>query len=674
MPASRFQLWYGRDAAPVETHQLRAGPLAADLVGIDLRHVRVGAVEVVQRIYVAVRDVAWNSIPATYSDPRLDVADDHFTVDFTARHDYQDLHFSWHGTITGTADGAIAYTMDSMAHADFPYNKIGLNIHHPLHGSVGRPYRARTPAGPGAGMLPVLIEPQCVEDGLLTALFPAYDALSIDMDGGVTVRFAFEGDLFEMQDHRNWIDANYKTYGTPLSIPTPLRARAGQALRQTMTVSVADRPQTPEHGNGSAGRGVAGAQPLVGRAPVVRAEIGRPLGRRLPPIGAMMAGHGDALSARETNLLRRLRLAHLRVDLRLADPSSREALARAGTAAVALGAALEPARFVRADADGEAARAACAALLASPPAPLARVLVFADATERSATAGSTPASLMRRAGAALGPVLPNVPLAGGTNLFFAELNRDRPAVSEMDAVVYSVNPQVHACDDVSLVENLAALAETVAMARTFCGGRPILVGPVTLIGRAGPYAAGPPDPGGLPGNVDVRQASLFGAGWTMGSVKYLAESDVAALTYYETTGWLGLVERDDGPPRPDLFPSRPGNVYPLYHVFADLAEWKGGEVVELRTDDPLAVEGLAVLLDGALRALVANMGHSPRTVAVGPIDAARVRVRLLDEHSAPLAMADPDRFRASGASHEVRDRTLTLSLPPYAVACIDAHT
>lgn len=668
MPASRFQLWYGRDAAPVETHRLRAGPVALDLVGIDLRHVRIGAVEVVQRIYVAVRDGAWNTIPAAYSDLRLDVADDHFAVDFTARHDYQDLHFSWRGTITGAADGAIAYTMDGMAHADFPYNKIGLNIHHPLHGSAGRPYRAHTPAGTVTGVLPVPIEPQRVEDGLLTALFPAYDALSIDMDG-VTVRFAFDGDLFEMQDHRNWTDANYKTYGTPMSIPTPHRARAEQTLRQTVTVSVAGVQQVADHGG--AGRAAAEVQPPEGDAAPIRAEIGGLLGRRLPPIGVMMAAHGDAPSAREMDLLRRLRLAHLHVDLRLADPSYREALARAGAAATALGAALEPAIFAPDDADGETALAACAALLASLPVPLARVLVFADAAGRSATAGSTPASLMRRARAALGPALPGVPLAGGTDLFFAELNRDRPAVSEMDAVVYAVNPQVHACDDASLVENLAAQAETVAMARTFCGGRPILVGPVTLIGRAGPYAAGPPDPGGLPGNVDARQASLFGAGWTLGSVKYLAEAGAAALTYYETTGPLGLVERDEGPPRPDLFPSRPGDVYPLYHVFADLAEWGDGELVELRTGDPLAVDGLAVRVDGALRVLVANMGHDPRTVEVGPFDATRVRVRMLDEQGALLAMADPARFRASGAPHETRDRTLALALPPYAVARID---
>lgn len=673
MADSRFQLWYGRAAAPVETRHLTAGPVTADLVGVDLRHIRFGPIEVVQRIYIAVRDGAWNSIPAAYTDLRLDIGDDHFEVDFIARHDYQDLHFSWHGRITGTADGAISYTMDGVAHAGFPYNKIGFNIHHPLRGSIGRPYRAHTPKGLIAGTLPVLIEPQRVENGLLTALFPAHDALAIDMEDDVTVRFAFDGDLFEMQDHRNWTDANFKTYGTPMSIPTPLHARDGQALRQTVTISVAGTGQRagerrmPEISLSEASQAVASSMRES------RVEIGRPLGRVLPPIGAMTASHGGALSAREVDLLRPLRLDHLRVDLRLADPAYRETLVRAATAAAALGTALEAALLVRDDAAGDTTLTAFAALLRSLPVPLTRVLVFADATERRATAGSTSADLMRRARAALREAIPTVPLIGGTNLFFAELNRDRPDIAAMDAVVYSINPQAHACDDTSLVENLPAQADTVAMARTFCGDRPIVISPVTFIGRAGPYAAGPPEPAGLPGNVDVRQASLFGAGWTAGSVKYLAESGVAALTYYETTGWLGLIERDAGSPLPDRFPSRPGAVFPLYHVFADLAEWKGGELVELRASNPLAVDGLALCVDGVLHALVANLGDSPRTVTVGPFDGARVRVRLLDEDSAPLAMADPNRFRVAGAPHEIRDRALTLALPPYAVARIDAE-
>jgi hypothetical protein len=70
---------------------------------------------------------------------------------------------------------------------------------------------------------------------------------------------------------------------------------------------------------------------------------------------------------------------------------------------------------------------------------------------------------------------------------------------------------------------------------------------------------------------------LFAAAWTLGSLKYLAESGVASVTYFEMTGWRG--ETEAGSPLPELFASVPGNVFPLWPVFADLAECVQAKVV-----------------------------------------------------------------------------------------------
>lgn len=53
-------------------------------------------------------------------------------------------------------------------------------------------------------------------------------------------------------------------------------------------------------------------------------------------------------------------------------------------------------------------------------------------------------------------------LATGTNAYFAELNRQRPPRGM--TVCYSFNPQVHAFDDLSLMETLEAQASTVESA------------------------------------------------------------------------------------------------------------------------------------------------------------------------------------------------------------------
>ena len=85
----------------------------------------------------------------------------------------------------------------------------------------------------------------------------------------------------------------------------------------------------------------------------------------------------------------------------------------------------------------------------------------------------------------------------------------------LDLVCYSINPQVHAFDNSSLIETLEAQAITVESTRQFADGLPIAVTPVTLLARFNPNATGPepePPPGELPTQVDVRQMSLFGAG------------------------------------------------------------------------------------------------------------------------------------------------------------------
>jgi hypothetical protein len=162
--------------------------------------------------------------------------------------------------------------------------------------------------------------------------------------------------------------------------------------------------------------------------------------------------------------------------------------------------------------------------------------------------------------------------------------------------------------------------------------------------------------------------SLFGAAWTAGSLKYLAESGVDSLTYYETTGWRGVMETEAGSPVPDKFPSLPGAVFPLYHVLADVGELAGGEVVPTRSSQPLLVDGLALRQENRLRVVLANLSPEPRQVLVQNLGQ-QVRVRTLDETNAEEAMQNPEAFRAqTGELVPTSAGALSLRLRPYAIA------
>ena len=131
------------------------------------------------------------------------------------------------------------------------------------------------------------------------------------------------------------------------------------------------------------------------------------------------------------------------------------------------------------------------------------------------------------------------------------------------------------------------------------------------------------------------------------------------------------MEREGGSPLPEQFPSQPGGAFPLYHVFADLAEFSGGAVVAVRSSNPLRVEALAVTHEGKTRLLIANL-TGRRQVATLPIGKSSAQIRVLDERNVLEAMNSPETFR-DGRDHliEANDEQLTVNLSPFAVARID---
>jgi hypothetical protein len=649
---SRYERWYGRDEPPTARRLVRAGALSAEVEGPDLRYIRVADVEVVRRLYAAVRDRHWGTVPPTLSGVQLDDGGDSFCLRFDARHVDPPLgvDFSWHGEVAGGADGTLAVTLMGEAHAAFEYNRIGWCVLHPAE-CAGRPFRARTDNGTLTGTLPLHIGPQLVVDGLPAPLFPSFDELEIGLQDGCWAHFELEGDRFEMEDQRNWTDASFKTYSTPLALGFPHRSRPGQGFRQVVKLRVANGARTS-------------ARIRRRRDDGCVIEIGGRAGN-IPPIGLGAASHGRPLSAREADLVAAVRPAHLRVDLDLAQPTWENTLTREAGTAEAIGAPLELAVFVGSR-SAELARLADA--LQRVGGSVARVLAFRP--DEPTSSGATVALVRSELGETAG----GAPVYGGTNVLFTELNRFRPELDSPEGIAWPLNATVHASDDTSVVETPAMHGETVRSARAFCSTLPLAVTPVTFNQRFNPFATGreaEPERGGLPSQVDRRQPSLLGAGWTLASAKHLAEAGVASLTYFETTGWRGVVESSDGSPAPARFRSLPGMAFPLYHVLADLGELRGAEILAAASSTPLAVEALAIRAGGRMALLLVNLTPAPQRCRIAGLPASSLAVRRLDEQTFGRASTEPAAFRAAPVPLDRSDEALTLEVAPFAYLRID---
>jgi len=237
----------------------------------------------------------------------------------------------------------------------------------------------------------------------------------------------------------------------------------------------------------------------------------------------------------------------------------------------------------------------CFELLVSQRDIVARLLIF-DPCQKSA-----PATLVRAGVDAADDATGSLPVVAGTNAYFAELNRNRPTVHDSMRGCYSINPQVHAFDNLSLCETLEAQRETVDSAFAIFGC-PVVISPITLRPRFNPNATSKSGTQSTP-ETDARQPTGFAAAWTTGVLGQLATHPrVASLTFYDTWGPRGVMDVS-------------GNSYPISQVFAEYV--RSATVFPAVSSKPQKVSAIGLMdAHGQRRVLIGNLSHRPLTVCL----------------------------------------------------------
>ncbi len=670
MLPGKFSL-LGREESPPAPLRLQAGPLAMlfEPESAFLRRICMGNREVLRGIYMAVRDRNWGTVPVRVENLEQDIHSDSFELSFAVDCRAGDIHFRWNGQLSGNSDGTLRYAFDGEAVTTFLKSRIGFCVLHPLRECCGAPARyERTDGHRGEVPFPKLIEPQIFG----RSTFSNLRRLAHEIRPGCWAELEFEGDLFETEDQRNWTDASFKTYCTPLALPFPVEIKAATRVRQVITLRLSHRDQSGSVRAESGGAVLAKAMSVKkdDDAPGVALAVPREPSGLMPKIGLGVASHRMPLNPQEVSRLSAVQLSHLRVDLRVADPGWPHLLSRAVTEAQQLGVALELALHLAHDGSG-AVLVECRALLKRARIRVARVLVFRQ-SEPATSLGTL--QLARRC-----LQLSEVAFGGGSDAHFCELNREqalgRFGLTAADFVSWPISPQVHAFDDVSVMENLEAQPHTVAAARAFAGNRPLVISPITLRPRFNAVATSEEglDPAQLPPQVDSRQLSLFAAAWTLGSIAALAAANVASLTYFETTGWRGLMETQPPSARHPLFSSLPGMIFPVYSVFAALAGFS--RMAPVSQDDPSRNRLASLCLfdaQGKCRVLCANLTASDLPLVLD-LGVERILVRTLDFTGGHgVAEADAVLSWSGTAPRNCPSGVLRLPLPPYGLGWLDS--
>jgi hypothetical protein len=629
----------------------KAGPMSVEFDNGQLRYLKVNGVEVLRAVGFLVRDENWGTYTPAISSLKIDQRADGFSLSFHAVCKRPDQEIAYDAKIEGTREGNLVFDATAIPRTDFKTARTGFVVLHPLKGVAGFPVEVEHVDGKIVkDKFPELVNP--------IQPFLNIRALTHEVMPGLKATVRMEGDTYEMEDHRNWTDASFKTYVRPLVRPWPYTLKAGEEVQQSIKVKLS--------GAGSGGAGTA-----AGKSIEIR--IGQPGRDTLPPLGLGMPAEEIEHAIKQSDLLK---LAAPRFLVCHFDPRQKHGLKelygyRVLSDQTGAEAVLE---IVVESVDGYAQELQrLADMVKQSGLRLAAVEVVPVGDLKSVLPGGPrpPAPALEKLYASARAAFPGIKLGGGMLSFFTELNRKRVPAQQLDSVHNTTCPIVHAADDRSVMETLEALPYQVSTARSFIGKTPYRIGPSGIGCRDNPHGATwTPNPDNVRvclTKLEPRQRGLFGAAWTLGYIATFARTGIEAISMGAPTGPLGIIYRKAEHKQPWYDQLSGPAVFPVYHVIAGLTRGAGQKLVAATSSDNRKVECLAYRGKGGTTLWLANLTAGEQQVRIAGAKGALFGA-MLDEASFVHATTDPGGFQKSGKAMKS-----TVTLKPDAVAILSVY-
>lgn len=650
--ASEPAIVFGTRKAETPGRVFELGDLSFEFRADMVRRLCWCGLEVVRGIAWPVRDPNWITLPQ--KKPKVVVeersGEASIGLDFSVGGGALRCRVDILARDVGTLVARVAMT----AQENFSTNRAGFTVLHPIEGVSGRPLRIRHSDGTEEKTsFPMLISPGQPAFDIVGMRHGVGRAASVDVDIG------FEGEVFEMEDQRNWSDGSFKTYCRPLTAPFTYEIPAGETVRQSVMVAVSgDMRGAPD----------SSYRPFAASAD--------PLDERFPEIGLAVEdgwicddGNVHAVKAAGPSFLQ----------LRTGPGANKGFLARASKFAAELEVPVEAEIVLADDRPPEESLEEHRDALSDADINPARVTALPEAYLLSyQPSGPWPTGLSPRdAALAARRVFPNAGIGGGVLTNFTEFNRHRPGPSECDFYTHGVTPIVHAADDQSVIETLEAFGAIFASGSAICPSKPCRLGLVSIGMRSNPYGAAVAD---NPDHVrqpmamhDPRHTGLFAAAWAVGAIAATAGHPVEALSIAAPSGPFGIISEPQPVPRPMYDRNVKRKIYPLFHVFrfaSGLARRRRmrfdntGDQYDNPLDNPYwGLHGFAAVAGSKVKAVVTNLGHSAQSLK-GP--GQEFSAAVLDESSFGHAMLNPNWLNVAP-----RDFKEPVTLKPYATAFLE---
>ena len=235
---------FGTTEPRSEDRQLSAGALTLHISDGAVRRLCWHGVEVVRGIACPIRDANWATCVSVLAEESVARSPDGFEirqVRLVANARCASNWFSRH-----SADGAFQRRFGNFGVPRIHHQPCG--VHAAASAAARRRNAAQRHPSGRVGHCLGISAPDFPAPGGGQHFWPLHHAVN-----GIDVDITFHGEIFEMEDQRNWSDASFKTYCRPLSLPRPYRLNAGETHRQEIAIRFQGTPAKSPDAPASAG-------------------------------------------------------------------------------------------------------------------------------------------------------------------------------------------------------------------------------------------------------------------------------------------------------------------------------------------------------------------------------------------------------------------------------------
>jgi D-apionolactonase len=489
---------------------LQAGNIQVGFENGALRTFKIKEIEILRMVYFAVRNANWGTYEPQIKNLEIESSKNSFSINYDAFFEENKTVFSsWKVAIKGFSDSRIEFEIEGSALRDFQTNRAGFCVLHPIENIAGNEVQIiHTDDEIERLNFPKNIAPHQ----------PFFDIKKMVWELPNSVcQLDFEGDIFETEDQRNWGDASFKTYCTPLALPFPKLVKKGDIIHQKISF------QTHK-----IDKKVAILSSFENKN--VHFDIG------------LFISTFD-FSEQVLAQLSKVNLSHLSIEIDFEEEWENDfskTINQVKSLKLPFQISLLLTENYKLELESFIEFIKYKNLIINYLTLLSKSeLVTSQAIIVEIY------DLKNKISAKIGV---------GTRYNFTEINRHRFEAKEADFIQFCYQPQEHAFDDLTLLENTETVIYQAESVKAIYQ-KPVHISPISLKRRFNPYAT---DKNAVKmsfeNQIDHRQKTDFLKDWTIKLKQNLAKSDVESVTIFQTHGDLGIMDEK-------------GKVFPVFGAF-----------------------------------------------------------------------------------------------------------